>query len=276
MRFPMRFALLFVAFALSLPAVQAAKKQELVLEVGQRWSYVTRDGDEESTLVIAGLSEKHKVYFLNLHDIVVHGEPAVLNFIPVTKKALRKSVTELVGEVENPPFNQSSLDRWSGMADEGTRIAIEKDLRTGLPEWIARFPAPDSGSAGSSGSSSIGESEDYKAYTKQLNQVNEALALYADEKLDEALALLDGVLANCVKPEACEAWARDAEKIRETRRKKEIRRRFNEAAELANAGDREAAIEILRGLEQEELDEFMTERVRATLEQLSKTSEPAD
>lgn len=97
-------------------------------KVGQEWNYKTRTGEEKSTLKILKIEEypKHgKVIHISIGGLKV-GDPDVekgfakeFTHIPITEKALDKSVTELKSEKVKLPKNIDGYEYWKKEFDQG-------------------------------------------------------------------------------------------------------------------------------------------------------------
>lgn len=119
------------AFTILLVAVLCpvlASASDPTLAVGQRWSYETRPGEEESTLVIGRL-EQHPVFGEVAHISIFglrvkapqrpDGVLPTLGHIPISVESLRSSLVELVGNGSPDETFEQGYAIWSDVAQDG-------------------------------------------------------------------------------------------------------------------------------------------------------------
>jgi hypothetical protein len=84
-----------------------------------------------------------------------------------------------------------------------------------------------------------------------LERFNEILDIVKSAEPDAAIAALDAFVARCPDGPVCDLAADTAAQLRELAVKNRRIARYNEAVRLAGAGDRSAAVGVLRELERE-------------------------
>lgn len=96
--------------------------------IGQEWNYKTRTGEENSTLKILKIEEyptHGKVIHISISGLKVRNPDSNEGFanefthIPITEKALDKSVTELKNEKVKLPSKIDGYDYWKKEFDQG-------------------------------------------------------------------------------------------------------------------------------------------------------------
>ena len=118
---------------------------------GQIWRYLTRPGEEGSRLYIARIDaeERHgPIYHLYVDGLRI-GNPLApggiqdhMPHIPVDRKTLDGSVTELIGTVPNPPDVTDGYDLWRAAFDKGSAgvftipvSAIVQAIEDSIGQW---------------------------------------------------------------------------------------------------------------------------------------------
>lgn len=96
--------------------------------VGQVWSYRTRAGEEDSTLLINQIEKTKKfgnVYHISLKAVKVRNDSAPGGFsrelphFPVSEETLKKSLVQVVGKSALHPGYREGYKTWKAAFDEG-------------------------------------------------------------------------------------------------------------------------------------------------------------
>ena len=106
--------------------------------VGQVWSYDNRPGEENSTLTVVTVENNRKlgvivgVYIDNLKVGSAVGEFSNLNFLPLSKRAMDKSVTRIKGYTDNLPDYRENYRAWKKTFDENNGKIITKTVKESI------------------------------------------------------------------------------------------------------------------------------------------------
>jgi tetratricopeptide (TPR) repeat protein len=110
--------------------------------------------------------------------------------------------------------------------------------------------------------------EDLEEAERLLDRHNEAVKLLNAGHAEQALTILDGELEDCAQPQICESIRELHAQISAWIGKSRGIDRYNEAVDLLERGKRKAAIEILRELDDESMDEEVRRRARELMDQI--------
>lgn len=97
------------------------KVKDDVFEVGQVWHYDTRSEESGSTLTIVQLDQDAvlgTIVHVHIEGVLIKSPSAPkgysneIHHMPFSKEALRKSVTEKVGQVNKLPDYKEGYDQW--------------------------------------------------------------------------------------------------------------------------------------------------------------------
>jgi tetratricopeptide (TPR) repeat protein len=136
-------------------------------------------------------------------------------------------------------------------------------------QLVAADPASSAavGSAGSTESTPF-VVEDLEEAERLLDRHNEAVKLLNAGHAEQALSILDEELEECAQPQICESIRALHAQISGWIGKSRGIDRYNEAVDLLERGKRKAAIEILRELDDESMDEEVRRRARELMDQI--------
>ena len=97
-------------------------------EEGQVWSYKTRQGEENSTILINKIEHNKvlgKIFHISINEIklknphIEGGISTELPHSPVSEKTLKISVLKLIGSSPPNPNHQEGYNTWKAAFDEG-------------------------------------------------------------------------------------------------------------------------------------------------------------
>lgn len=119
---------IFTTILLAVLCASTASASDTALAVGQRWSYETRPGEGESTLVIGRL-ENHPTFGEIAHISIFglslqtpqrpDGVSHTLGHIPISVESLRSSLLELVGSGAPDENFEQGYAIWSEVVQNG-------------------------------------------------------------------------------------------------------------------------------------------------------------
>jgi len=97
-------------------------------KVGQVWKYSNRNGEDNSTLTILKIEKYDKgdtIIHIRVDGVKIYssqsstGYSEFIGHLPFSEKAISKSVTKLVGQINNLPDFSDGYNQWKEAWDNG-------------------------------------------------------------------------------------------------------------------------------------------------------------
>ncbi len=246
-------------------AAKKSKKTDVSFEVGQRWDYKAPPDATGSTLLIVKNDPEQDggAVFVDIDGLRdPDGNEASLTFLPIRRSRLKRSVTELLEASLPATYLQSRYDEWRRHP-----IVLDLPLESVVLNLDSWAPAARGGGVVPAATKKPEWDDSPELIAAERAQYDKAEQLADEGRIGEALQLLDELAATC-KSTWCRTFKANVEGTKQIYRYKGERRRFNQAVELANSGQRLEAIEILQELQEDVTDPELVPKVDEALKLL--------